>query len=255
KIRGARVDLDGVEAALRKHPLVSDVGVVARPGNKTPSADGEVTLVAYVSARDGAPAALLDQLKELMRSVPPAMRPGRLYRAHKIPRLPSSKLDLRALMALDEVNVQKERANLAEARAEAGDRIARIVAQAWQRVLCAPVRGPDDDFFEAGGDSLKAITFMMELEGALDLELPLTLITETPKFAGLCEALREHRTERYCPLVPLKAGEGFPPVFLIHGVGGRVAGLFPIARRMTYSGAVLVMQARGLAGQHSARPR
>ena len=87
KIRGARVDLEGVEAALRQHPLVRDVGVLARPAIKTNRAarsasaiarslnNGEVTLVAYVSARGGAPPslldALLDELRELMRSAPP----------------------------------------------------------------------------------------------------------------------------------------------------------------------------------------
>src|SRR5204863_1336508 len=104
----------GVEAALRQHPLVRDVGALARK-----CADGGVALVAYVSAHDGAQAGLLDDLKKLMRSTPPPMRPGRLYLVHKIPRLPSSKLDARALTALDEVNVQNERANIVAA-AEAG---------------------------------------------------------------------------------------------------------------------------------------
>ena len=58
-----------------------------------------VTLVAYVSARDGAPSGLIDELKGLMRSAPPPMRPARFYLVDPIPRLPSSKLDLRALMA------------------------------------------------------------------------------------------------------------------------------------------------------------
>ena len=110
----------------------------------------------------------------------------------------------------------------------ASDCIARTVAQVWQEVLHTPVGGPEDDFFDAGGDSLKAITFMIELERALGLELSLTLINEAPKFASLCEALREHRTTRYVPLVPLKPGEGLPPVFIIHGVGGNVAELFPM---------------------------
>jgi len=129
KIRGARVDLDGVEAVLRQHPLVRDVAALARPAIKTSGADGEVNLVAYVSPRDGAPAGLLDDLKELMRSAPPPMRPGRLYLVHKIPRLPGSKLDLRALKALDEVNVQNERAHVAsgaEPGPADGDCIARI---------------------------------------------------------------------------------------------------------------------------------
>ena len=252
KIRGARVDLEGVEAFLRRHPLVRDAGALARPAIKASGADGGVTLVAYVSARDGAHAGLLDDLKEMMRSAPPPMRPGRLYLVHRIPRLPSSKLDLRALMALDEINVQNERANVAAA-AELGpadgDCIARTVAQVWQEVLQTPVSGPEDDFFDAGGDSLKAITFMIDLERALGLELSLTLIMEAPKFAGLCEALREHRTTRYVPLVPLKPGDGLPPVFIIHGLGGNVAELFPMTRRMTYPGAVIGIQARGLDGK------
>jgi non-ribosomal peptide synthetase component F/thioesterase domain-containing protein/acyl carrier protein len=247
KIRGARVDLDGVEAVLRQHPLVRDVAALARP-----AINGEVNLVAYVSPRDGAPAWMLDDLKDLMRSTPPPMRPGRYYLVDKIPRLPSSKPDVRALMALDEVNVQNERINVAGAAdtgPAGGDCIARTVAQVWQTVLQTPVGSPEDDFFEVGGDSLKAITFMMELERALGLELSLTLITEAPKFAGLCEAVREYRTTRYVPLVPLKAGDGSRPVFIIPGLGGTVAGLFPMTRRMTYPGAVIGIQARGLAGE------
>jgi amino acid adenylation domain-containing protein len=251
KIRGARVELDGVEAVLRQNPFVRDVGVLARPAIKTRSADGEVNLVAYVSPDGGAPPGLLDDLKQLMRSAPPPMRPGRLYLVDEIPRLPSSKLDLRALMAVDEVNVQNERANVVAAAADPsdGDGIARTVAQVWQEVLQTPVSGLEDDFFEVGGDSLKAITFMIDLERALGLELSLTLITEAPKFGRLCEALREHRTTRYVPLVPLKPGNGLPPVFIIHGVGGCVAGLFPMTRRMTYPGAVIGIQARGLDGR------
>src|SRR5262249_17711931 len=52
KIRGARIDLDGVEAALRKHPLVRDVGALARPANETAGVNGEATIVAYVNADD-----------------------------------------------------------------------------------------------------------------------------------------------------------------------------------------------------------
>jgi amino acid adenylation domain-containing protein len=252
KIRGVRVDLDGVEAFLRRHPLVRDVGALARPAIGASVADGGVTLVAYVSVRDGAHAGLLDDLKEMMRSAPTPMRPGRLYLVDMIPRLPSSKLDLRVLMALDGVNVQNERANVAtalELGTADGHYIARTVAQIWQEVLQTPVSGPEDDFFDAGGDSLRAITFMIGLERALGLELSLTLIMEAPKFAGLCEVLRQHRTTRYIPLVTLKPGDGSPPVFIIPGLGGNVAGLFAMTRRMTYPGAVIGIQARGLDGQ------
>jgi amino acid adenylation domain-containing protein len=248
KIRGARVELDAVEAALRRHPLVSDVGALARAS----SSDGGVILVAYVSARIGAPAGLLDELRGLMRSAPPPMRPTRLYRVHEIPRLPSSKLDVRALMRLDEANIQNEYAHCIPASVAGspdGDCIAPTVAQVWQRVLLAPVGGPEEDFFEVGGDSLKAITLTIELERALGLELSLTLINEAPRFASLCAALRQQRTTHYVPLVLLKAGKGLSPLYFIHGLGGNVAELFPLARSMTYPGPVFGIQARGLARQ------
>jgi len=245
KIRGARVDLEGVEAVLREHSFVRDAGALAR----TSSVDGTMTLVAYVSTRDESPVRLIEELRELMRSAPPPMRPARFYLAREIPRLPSSKLDVRALIALDDANVRSERAKLpdeAELVPMVGDRIAQTVARVWKDVLLAPVGGPDDDFFDAGGDSLKAITFMFELERALGLELSVTLISEAPSFGRLCEVLREYRAPRYAPLIPLKAGEGLPPVFFIHGVGGNVVEILPTARRMTYPGAVIGIRARGL---------
>ena len=142
KIRGSRVDLDGVEAMLRGHPFVRDVAAMARPG----SADGTMTLVAYVSARDGAPAGLIDELKALMRSAPPPMRPARFYLEPSIPRLPSSKLDIRALAALDEAHVQQRTCRIdrrSRARADCrrshlpdgGSRLATSAARAGSRTL------------------------------------------------------------------------------------------------------------------------
>jgi amino acid adenylation domain-containing protein len=245
KIRGARVELDGVEGALRKHPYVRDVGVLARAGD----ADGAMTLVAYVSSRDGAPAGLTEELKQSMRSAPASMRPARFHLVDEIPRLPSSKLDVRALIALDESREPGGNAGVASNDLMDGDVITRTVAQVWRRVLQAPVGGPDEDFFEAGGDSLKAITFMLELERALGAELSVGLINEAPRFGRLCAVLRDRSAPRYVPLVPLKAGDGLPPVYFIHGVGGNVVEMLPTARRMTYPGAVIGIQARGLAGE------
>jgi acetoacetyl-CoA synthetase len=59
----------------------------------------------------------------------------------------------------------------------------------------------------------------------------------------------ERASQGKARLVLLKAGEGLPPVFIVHGLGGNVVDLFPIARRMTYRGAVIGIQARGLTGQ------
>jgi len=245
KIRGSRVDLDGVEARLRGHSFVRDVGVMGRPSH----ADGTSILVAYVTAHDGAPTGLIDELKALMQFAPPPMRPARFYLEPSIPRLPSSKLDVRALAALDEANVRRERAESPEDAAlpamTGDDHVSQTVARVWRDVLLVPVRSAEDDFFESGGDSLKALTFALELERALGFEISLTLINEAPKFDQLCHALKEQRTPGSTPLITLKEGAGLPPVFFIHGVGGNVIEILPAARRVTYPGAVIGIRARG----------
>ena len=245
KIRGFRVDLDGVEAMLRGHAFVRDVAAMARPGP-----DGTFTLVAYVSARDGAPSGLIDELKGLMRAAPLPMLPARFYLEPSIPRLPSSKLDIRALAALDEARVHRERAeSIDEATLSViarDDHVSQTVARIWRDVLRVPVRAPEDDFFDNGGDSLTAVTFVLELERALHLEISLTLINETPRFDRLCRALRERRAPGSTPLITLKEGDGLPPIFFIHGVGGNLVEILPTARRLTYPGAVIGVRARGV---------
>jgi non-ribosomal peptide synthetase component F/thioesterase domain-containing protein/acyl carrier protein len=242
KVRGARVDLDGVEAALREHAFVKDVGVLAR----TSSVDGSKSLSAYVCARDRAPAGLFEELRDLMRSAPSPMRPQRFYLVREIPRLPSSKLDVRTLTAQDDANVRNERLSLRDELPVGEDAIAQTIARVWQAVLRVPVARLEDDFFDAGGDSLQAINFIVELERELGLELSPTLLNEAPRFGQLCEALRDHRAPGYVQFVTLKAGEGSPPLFFIHGVGGNVVEILPTARRMSYPGAVIGIQARGL---------
>ena len=245
KIRGARVDLDGVEALLRGHAFVRDVAAMARPGP-----DGTFALVAYVSARDGAPSGLIDELRALMRAAPPSMLPARFYLEPSIPRLPSSKLDVRALAALDEAHVHQDRAESTDGAAltvaVSDDHVSQTVARVWKDVLRVPVRAPEDDFFDNGGDSLTVVTFVLELERALHLEIPLTLINEAPTFERLCHALRERRAPHSTPLITLKEGHGLPPIFFIHGVGGNLVEMLPTARRMTYSGAVIGVRARGV---------
>ncbi len=243
KIRGTRIDLDGVEAALRQHAFVRDVAAMTRT-----APDDGVRIIAYVCPRDGAPADLRGELRALMRRSPAAMRPAHLYLIQAIPRLPSSKLDVRALMTLDEATRQSGVATC-EGAGQTGqvptDGVERAVARIWRDALGTPEPGPDDDFFELGGDSLMAITVVAELERVLGVELSVCLITEAPTFSALCAALSACQSRGYKPLVALKAGEG-APVFFVHGVGGTVADLLNIARNMTWPGPVVGIQARGL---------
>jgi pimeloyl-ACP methyl ester carboxylesterase len=63
---------------------------------------------------------------------------------------------------------------------------------------------------------------------------------------SFASALRERRAPGSTPLITLKEGDGLPPIFFIHGVGGNLVEILPTARRVTYPGAVIGVRARGV---------
>jgi acyl-coenzyme A synthetase/AMP-(fatty) acid ligase/thioesterase domain-containing protein/acyl carrier protein len=248
KIRGVRVELDGVEAAIRPHVSVRDVAVVARTDG-----EGGARLVVFIQLHDTASQDCLSELKLMMRrTVPAHMRPWRYYAVPAIPRLPNSKLDGHALRAMDRTRAIEEadsRLGSPDSTCFEKDPVEIVVAHIWRDVLGLRLAAAGDDYFDLGGDSLRAITMVVALEKALGREVPLSLINQAPTFAAFCAALKENAPAAYSALVVLKPGHGAPPLFFIHGVGGCVMELFALARKMTWSGPVIGIQARGLDGR------
>jgi acyl carrier protein len=182
------------------------------------------------------------------------MQPWRYYAVPAIPRLPNSKLDGHALGAMDLARAMDE----SDSRLESPDStdiekdpVEILVAHIWRDVLGLRLAAGGDDFFDLGGDSLRAITMIVALEKALGREVPMNLINHAPTFAAFCAALKLNAPAGYSALVVLKPGQGAPPLFFVHGVGGCVMELFALGRRMTWSGPVIGIQARGLDGRYA----
>ncbi|HEX8245061.1 MAG TPA: amino acid adenylation domain-containing protein, partial [Longimicrobium sp.] len=172
KIRGFRVEPGEVEEALRAHADVADAAVVARPRK-----EGGAWLVAYVTPARGEEAAgaprVLDEpgLSESLRAhlaarLPAYMVPGAVVVLSALPRTPNGKTDRRALPE----PVRDERAAAGSApRTE----MERRVAELWAEVLGVQDVGVDENFFEAGGDSLRlfrlAALLRQRIGGGLEL--------------------------------------------------------------------------------------
>lgn len=97
--------------------------------------------------------------------------------------------------------------------------IARWMGQALE---VAPL-GPDDDFFEAGGDSLAAEEVFAELESRTGVILPTTVLlaASTPR-AVAAAAQREHDQGPGSPVVCLRRGGAQAPLFVLPGLRGEV---------------------------------
>ncbi len=143
KVRGHRVELAEVEAALLALDGVDDVVVAARRDDS-----GTTRLHAYFVADTDA----ADLRERAARVLPSYMVPARAFRTPSIPLTGNGKRDVAALQALD-----AEHPAVAAADAAPRTRAEQAVADAFATVLSLAGVGRNDSFFELGGDSITAI--------------------------------------------------------------------------------------------------
>ncbi|HYR07681.1 MAG TPA: amino acid adenylation domain-containing protein, partial [Longimicrobium sp.] len=141
KVRGYRVELGEIEAALRRHDAVSGCLVVLRE-----DVPGERRLVAYVVGNAGT-----DALREHLRqSLPEHMVPEAFVPLDTLPRTTTGKIDPRTLPA-------PELASAEERYVAPRTPVEESLAEIWAEVLDVPRAGAADDFFALGGHSLRVM--------------------------------------------------------------------------------------------------
>jgi amino acid adenylation domain-containing protein len=162
KIRGQRVELGEIEAALRDRPSVHAAAVALR--EDTPD---DQRLVAYVVPANGR-AVEPDELRTaLKRTLPEYMVPAAYVPLDALPVTPSGKLD-RAALPAPEPAAPAAGSGHAEARTDAE----RLLVELWQEVLGVEQVGIDDDFFDLGGHSLLATRVVSRLRRLLPPDAP-----------------------------------------------------------------------------------
>ncbi|MEM6727402.1 MAG: AMP-binding protein [Pseudomonadota bacterium] len=171
---GEKISPVEIERRALAHPDVLEAAAFALPH---PSLGEEPGLAVVVTEDGGSDleAWLADGLADFKR-------PRRVHRLAALPRLGSGKIDKRGLKAQVAGALD---AGPARALTPLGRRVSRI----WARTLNTAPPGPREDFFDAGGDSLAAVTFVMRLERVLGRPLPANLLYDNPEFDQFCAAL------------------------------------------------------------------
>ena len=178
KIRGFRIELGEIESALTQHESVREAVVIAREDSP-----GDKRIAAYVVC---APPCSVEMLRAHLRTrLPEHMVPSAFVLLDALPLNANGKVDRRALPAPGEVSASTR--DFVEPRTELEARIARI----WREVLKIPRIGIHNNFFELGGDSLRAMQIVGRLRGPGFPELNVFQIFERQTVAEFAAALAD----------------------------------------------------------------
>ncbi|MFF1789686.1 non-ribosomal peptide synthase/polyketide synthase [Kitasatospora sp. NPDC058243] len=178
KVRGFRVELGEVEAALAEYPAVAQAAVVAQ-GDR---------LVGYVTARPDATVRPAELAAHLRDRLPDYLVPAVFTVLDVLPLTPNGKLDRAALPAPDLGSAEVGRAPRTPQE--------QILCELFAEVLGRGQVGVDDDFFDLGGHSLLATRLAARVRSVLGVELGLRALFQAPTVAGLAGALTESGSAR-----------------------------------------------------------
>jgi amino acid adenylation domain-containing protein len=176
KVRGFRVELGEVEAALRAHPDVEDAAVRVFEQHGVPSLDAYVTSAAPLIAEQ-------DVLGLLRTRLPPYAVPSAITLLPAMPLTAAGKVDRAALPAPGRATPGRAIDDAPSADLE------RLVLAIWKEVLGVPRIGIDDNFFEIGGNSLAIIDVRLRLTRALGRPVLVVDLFRFPTVRGLAAHL------------------------------------------------------------------
>jgi amino acid adenylation domain-containing protein len=210
KVRGVRIEPGEIEEALVLHPDVRQAVVTLRERQS-----GGKALVAYLVCAPGADPAPRDLREALRERLPEAMVPAVFVRLDEMPLNPNGKLD---------------RARLPEPRATVADsadlsRLERDLAELWREILnLEGLPGPEDDFFELGGDSLLAFKLFDWISARLDTELPPSVLVQASTLRELASWIDAAEFVEGRAVVALHPEGSCVPCFYVQsGAGGILA--------------------------------
>ncbi|HKQ07722.1 MAG TPA: condensation domain-containing protein, partial [Blastocatellia bacterium] len=184
KVRGYRVELGEIEAAVNEEAGVRQSAVVVRD-----EAVSGPQVVCYVVGEDGAEVSGKQLREGLSRRLPEYMVPAVFVKLGELPLTANGKLDRKALPA-----PMAERDGEGEAAA-AENVIEELVGGIFSEVLGQAEVSVEANFFELGGHSLLATQVISRLREVLGVEVPLRVLFEEPTVRGLAAAVQQQQQQ------------------------------------------------------------
>ncbi|MCI0605614.1 non-ribosomal peptide synthetase [bacterium] len=241
KIRGLGVHLQEVEQAFSGYEGISSVAADVRE-----DAAGDNCLVAYLVSEDGNSLGIESIRKHLLRSLPVYAVPTHFVFLDRLPLTPAGKLDRRALPQIE--------SSTAEPAPDVREPVEALLIGLWRKVLRRNVRTIDDNFFDLGGDSLKAVLLFLEIERKFGRNFPISTLLEAPTIRTLAALLQKEAGAAPAAtgsLIALQPQGKRLPFFCVPGAGGSVLNFRRLAQLLGPDQPFFGLQSAGLNGKNS----
>ncbi|NOG44269.1 MAG: amino acid adenylation domain-containing protein [Calditrichaeota bacterium] len=186
KLRGFRIELGEIESILKNHPEIDESIVLARK-NK----NDETQLVAYIIKKNNNEIESSNIKTFLLKSLPDYMVPVIYITIDKIPHTPNGKIDRKALPDPEDYRPAVKNKFIA-----ARNDLEKLLVKTWQDILGLNQVGVYDNFFDIGGNSLKAAVFTNRIQKEFNETMHVGAIFKAPTVAELAMYINEYFPEK-----------------------------------------------------------
>jgi amino acid adenylation domain-containing protein len=186
KINGKRVELDEIEACLRRSPLVEDAAVTSpidEPGPRK--------VHAFVKLRAGAAGGVAQIRDFLKKETADYMIPATMTIMDSLPLSPVGKVD-RSKLPPPRAEGQSDVA----LQPPSGDATEAQLLDLWRSVLGTATVGLNDNFFDLGGTSLQVIQLHARITAVMHCDITVVDLFQYPRISALAARLRPASRDR-----------------------------------------------------------
>ncbi|KPA10853.1 protein containing Beta-ketoacyl synthase, partial [Candidatus Magnetomorum sp. HK-1] len=185
KIRGFRIELGEIESTLTAHPLVKEAVVKIITNHYQ-----DKELAAYLVMISGSQSIQDAEFRKYLNNIlPDYMIPAYFTIMDRFPLTPNGKIDQKQLPTPVRTGSRRSIDHDSEMEAQ--------LTGIWETVLSATQIGPDDNFFQLGGNSLLVVRLIKEINEQLSLSLPVTALFQNPTISKLMSHIQPESPETF----------------------------------------------------------
>ncbi|MCX7920819.1 MAG: amino acid adenylation domain-containing protein [Clostridia bacterium] len=200
KIRGFRIELGEIESQLLKNGSIKEALVLSREDSQ-----GNKYLCAYVVSEEEI---TITELREyLLRDLPDYMIPSYFVLLENMPLTVNGKVDRGALPEPGGVM------NTGVEYVPPENPIEEKLVDIWRELLRVERIGVNDNFFEVGGHSLKAVALKARIAKEFNIDVTLDDIFREPRIKGLAKCIENGEYKGYLSVKPVEDREYYPVSF------------------------------------------